>query len=96
QILLAYALVAPIKVLNMILGGGILRSGGRTAAVMWVDLIGTWGIGVPLGLAAAFWWHLPIPQVYFLLSMEEGVRLMLSFWIFRRRKWMNRLERQSA
>ena len=43
QILTAYALVAPCKVLNMILGGGILRSGGRTAYVMVIDLVGTWG-----------------------------------------------------
>jgi MatE. len=30
QILLAYAIVAPFKVLNMIIGGGIIRSGGKT------------------------------------------------------------------
>ncbi len=28
-ILLAYAIVAPVKVQNMILGGGIIRSGGK-------------------------------------------------------------------
>ena len=61
QILLAYALVAPLKVLNMILGGGILRSGGRTKYVMGIDLFGTWCLGVPLGLLSAFVLKLPIP-----------------------------------
>ena len=54
RILYAYALVAPFKVLNMILGGGIIRSGGRTKYVMYIDIIGTWIFGVPLGFLAAF------------------------------------------
>ena len=38
QILLAYAVVAPFKVLNMIVGGGIIRSGGKTDYVMYIDM----------------------------------------------------------
>lgn len=60
QILSVYAMAAPFKVLNMILGGGILRSGGRTAYVMGIDMLGTWAFGVPLGLLGAFVWRLPI------------------------------------
>lgn len=30
QILFAFAVIAPVKVLNMILGAGIIRSGGKT------------------------------------------------------------------
>lgn len=41
QILFAYAIVVPFKVLNMILGGGIIRSGGRTKYVMFIDMVGT-------------------------------------------------------
>lgn len=91
QILFAYALVAPLKLLNMILGGGVIRSGGRTGYVMAVDILGTWGFGVPLGLLGAFVLHWPIPYVYFLLSLEEGVRLAISLVIFRRKKWMRSL-----
>ncbi|MDD7653081.1 MAG: MATE family efflux transporter [Candidatus Faecousia sp.] len=91
QILTAYALIAPFKVQNMILGGGILRSGGRTRAVMWIDLIGTWVFGVPLGLLAAFVWKLTVPYVYFLLSLEECVRFAISLAVFRRRGWMRQI-----
>lgn len=91
QILVAFAIISPIKVQNMILGGGIIRSGGMTRYVMWIDMIGTWCFGVPLGLLAAFVWKLPIPQVYFILSLEEVVRFLLSLFIFRGRKWMRRL-----
>ncbi len=92
QILIAYALVAPFKVLNMILGGGIIRSGGRTKYVMFIDMIGTWGFGVSLGLLSAFVFNLSIPYVYFILSLEECIRFGISLVVFRRRKWMNRLE----
>ena len=92
QILFAYALVAPFKVLNMILGGGIIRSGGKTKYVMAIDMIGTWGFGVPLGLLSAFVFKLSIPYVYFILSLEECVRFGISLVVLRRKNWMQSLE----
>ena len=92
QILAAYAAVMPFKVLNMIIGSGILRSGGKTTYVMAIDLVGTWLFGVPLGLVTAFAFHWPIPLVYLTLSMEECIRFSVSLIVFRRRGWMNRLK----
>ena len=92
QILIAYALVAPFKVLNMILGGGIIRSGGRTKYVMFIDIIGTWIFGVPLGLFAAFVLKLEVPYVYFSLSLEECVRFGISVLVFRKKRWMQSLK----
>ena len=92
QLLFAYALVVPFKVLNMILGGGILRSGGQTKYVMFIDGIGTWCCGVPLGLLSAFVLRLPVAWVYFLLSLEECLRFGFSMEVFRRKKWMRRLD----
>lgn len=88
---IVYALIAPFKVQNMILGGGILRSGGRTDYVMWVDLIGTWIFGVPLGLCAAFMLKLPVALVYFTLSLEEVVRFVISVFIFKKENWCRQL-----
>ena len=92
QILFAYAMVAPFKIQNMIVGGGILRSGGKTKYVMYIDLIGTWIFGVPLGLLSAFVWNFSIPYVYFILSLEECVRFAITLVIFKSRKWMNVLD----
>lgn len=92
QLLVVFAIVSPVKVQNMILGGGIIRSGGKTQYVMWVDLIGTWIFGVPLGLLSAFVFDLPITYVYFILSMEEVVRLLISVVIFQKKRWMRTLE----
>lgn len=88
QILLVFALISPVKVQNMIVGGGVIRSGGETKYVMWIDIIGTWLFGVPLGMLAAFFLHLRIPYVYLMLSLEECVRLMICLMVFRKRKWM--------
>ena len=92
QILYVYAIVVPFKVLNMILGGGIIRSGGRTKYVMFIDMVGTWCFGVPLGVLSAFVWKLSIPYVYFLLSLEECIRFGISLIVFHRRNWLNQWE----
>ncbi len=91
QILAAYAAVMPFKMLNMIIGSGILRSGGKTTYVMAIDLMGTWLFGVPLGFLTAFVLHWPIPMVYFTLSLEECIRFAVSLVVFKRRGWMNQL-----
>ena len=90
-LLLVFALLAPVKVANMILGGGIIRSGGKTAYIMAIDMIGTWLVGAPLGLLTAFVFRLPVQWVYFILSQEELVRLVLGLIVFRRKRWMGRL-----
>ena len=92
QILFAYALVAPFKVLNMILSGGIIRSGGKTKYVMYIDMIGTWCFGVPLGLLTAFVLNLSIPYVYFILSLEECIRFGISMVVFKKKSWMQSLQ----
>lgn len=95
RLLFAFAVLAPVKVMNMVLGGGIVRSGGKTAYIMVIDMVGTWLVGVPLGLITAFLLHLPIQWVYLILSLEELVRLALTLIVFRRRGWMNRLSAPS-
>ena len=91
-LLLAFAVLAPVKVQNMILGGGIIRSGGRTKYIMIIDLLGTWLVGVPLGLFTGLYLKLPIAWVYFILSQEELVRFIITVFMFRSRKWMNTIE----
>lgn len=83
-----FALYAPIKIENMILGGGIIRSGGNTKIIMIIDIIGTWCIGIPLCLFAAYIFEWGIVGVYALLTTEEIFRLVVSVFIFKKRKWM--------
>lgn len=92
QLFLAFAILAPVKVGNMVLGGGVIRSGGRTKYILMIDIIGTWLIGVPLGLLTGIIFKMPIVWVYFILSQEEVFRLLLSVHMFRSKKWMETLK----
>ena len=87
-LLIIFALYAPVKVENMILGGGIIRSGGNTKIIMVIDIVGTWCIGIPLCLLAAYVFNWGIVGVYTLLTTEEIFRLVVSLIIFKKRKWM--------
>lgn len=91
-LLLAFAVLVPFKVQNMILGGGIIRSGGKTKYIMAIDLLGTWLIGVPVGILAGRVLALPLPWVYFLIGLEEIVRWFITVILFRSRRWMIRIE----
>ena len=90
-ILYGFAIILFVKVSNMILGGGVLRSGGNTKMIMFIDIVGTWIFGIPMGLASAFIFNLPIYYVYFILSLEEIVRLMISLIVFKKRIWMKNI-----
>ena len=92
DILAAFAILMPVKVQNMILGGGIIRSGGKTKYVMMIDMMGTWLIGVPLALLTGLYLKIPVIWVYFILSQEELIRLIVSVFMFRSRKWMHTLQ----
>ncbi|SEP91839.1 putative efflux protein, MATE family [Lachnospiraceae bacterium RM5] len=92
MLLITFAILIPVKVENMIMGGGILRSGGKTKYIMYIDVIGTWLVGVPLGLITGVVLKMPIVWVYFILSQEEMVRLIISIVLFKKRKWINTLK----
>ena len=87
-ILIVFALYAPTKVENMILGGGIIRSGGNTKLIMIIDIIGTWCVGIPLCLIATYIFKWDIVGIYALLTTEEVFRLIVSLIVFKKRKWL--------
>lgn len=93
QLIAAFALMSIVKVQNMVIGGGILRSGARTSIVMAIDLIGTWGFGVPLAFFALHQ-GFSILWIYLILSSEEVVRLLISLAVLVSRKWMKTLPAQ--
>lgn len=89
RIILVLALYLIVKISNMVIAGGVLRSGGKTKYTLYIDLMGTWIFGVPLGLLAAFVWKLPIEYVYAVLSFEEVMRLLVGLIIFKKKIWMD-------
>ena len=89
RIIVVLAVYLIVKISNMVISGGVLRSGGKTKYTLYIDLMGTWIFGVPLGLLAAFVWKLPIEYVYAVLSFEEVMRLLVGLIIFKKKIWMD-------
>ena len=88
RIIYVLAVYLIVKISNMIIAGGVLRSGGKTKYTLYIDMLGTWVFGVPFGLLGAFVFKWPIEAVYALLSFEEVVRLGITLIIFKKKIWM--------
>jgi Na+-driven multidrug efflux pump len=93
-IIVVFALYISIKVSNMTIGQGILRSGGDTQFTTRLGVIGSWLLGVPIGAIAAFYFKFSIVWVYTLLSTEEIFRVILVYRRVISKKWMNNLVKE--
>lgn len=90
-LLLFFCLFYPVKILNMTLAGGVLRSGGDTRFTTLLGIFSSWVVSIPLGLLAAFVLDLPVYWVYFFVSLEEVMRLLIVWRRMRSKRWANNL-----
>lgn len=88
KILFILALFMAIKVFNIILVVGILRSGGDTRFSMFLEMGSVWLIGVPLAFLGALVWKLPIYMVVALVSVEEIVKALVGIPRVVSKKWV--------
>ncbi|KAB7671771.1 MATE family efflux transporter [Bacillus sp. B1-b2] len=86
-IIYVYVPYSIAKNLNYINNVGILRAGGDTKYVMWVDTIGVWAIGLPLAALGVFF-HLPLFAVYALANSHDFVRAFLGIRRTYTKKWI--------
>ncbi|MDQ0229620.1 MATE family efflux transporter [Metabacillus malikii] len=89
SILMVYAFLLTGKMLNMVNNIGVLRAGGDTKYVLYLDVLGVWLIGLPLALAGAFVWDLPIYIVFGLANSHEFARAFFGIKRTFSRKWIN-------
>ena len=78
---------------QMPVGNGILRGSGDTKFTMWLNLISTWAIVMPLSLLAAFVWRLPVPMVVFCIQSDQIFKAVPAFLRVRSGKWIKHLTR---
>ncbi len=91
RIQLIYGLTMWVRVTNLILFIGILRSGGDTRFALMVEMASIWLIGVPSALIGAFVFNLPVYGVYTLVLSEEIVKMLIVFPRYKSRKWIHNL-----
>jgi putative MATE family efflux protein len=89
RIFLAFGLTLWVRVSNLVIFVGILRSGGDTRFAFIVDASSVWFVGVPIALVAAFVFHQPVYIVYLMVALEEVVKYLIGLARFRSRKWIN-------
>jgi putative MATE family efflux protein len=82
------------KSVNSTAVAGIFCAGGDTRFGFLCDTITMWFIIIPAGLLAAFVFHLPVLAVYFILNLDEFVKLPFVYRNYRKYKWVNNLTRE--
>ena len=82
--------------LNTMLICGIFRSGGDVRYGLICDTVSMWGYAVPVGLLCAFVFKLPEMWVYFILCLDEFVKLPVNIWYYRKRKWLRNITRDNV
>jgi Na+-driven multidrug efflux pump len=91
RVLIVVAFTMWVRVSNMTLIVGILRSGGDTRFSFILDSSTVWLVGVPLAFLGAFTFKLPVYWVYLLILSEEFVKMGVCLYRYLSRKWINDL-----
>lgn len=79
------------KSVNSMTIGGIFPAGGDTKFGLHCDAVTMWCFAVPLGCIAAFVLKVPVLMVYFVLNLDELVKLPAVFKHYRRYEWLKNL-----
>lgn len=79
------------KSVNCMTIGGIFAAGGDSKFGMLCDSITLWCITVPLGCICAFILKLPVMVVYFVLNLDEVIKLPVVYRHYKKYKWIKNL-----
>ncbi|WP_020526824.1 MATE family efflux transporter [Flexithrix dorotheae] len=91
EIIYIMGFVLCLKLFNMTTMFGILRSGGDTKMILLIDFISMWGFGVPMAYVGGIVLGFPLQWVFMMLLFEEVVKMVLSFYRVKSRKWLKNL-----
>ena len=73
---------------------GIIRGSGDTKFTLWLNMIVTWALTVPLSFCSAFWWKLPVVWVVLMSQSDQIFKVPFVLMRFRTYKWMKKLTRE--
>ena len=79
------------KSINSTVVAGIFCAGGDTRFGLLCDAVTMWAIIIPIGWIAAFVIKLPVLTVYFLLNLDELVKLPAVYWHYKKYRWVRNL-----
>ena len=79
---------------NTMLICGIFRAGGDVKFGLRCDLISMWIYAVPVGLLCAFVLRLPEMWVYFVLCLDEFVKMPVVIAHYKKKGWLRNITRE--
>lgn len=79
------------KAVNSMTIGGIFPAGGDTKFGLKCDAVTMWCFAVPLGFLAAFIFKWPVLAVYFVLNLDELVKLPAVYKHYKKYQWLKNL-----
>jgi putative MATE family efflux protein len=72
---------------------GVIRGGGDAKFTMYMNIISTWAIVMPLSFLSAFVWKWPIAAVVMVIQSDQLFKGIPTFLRFRSYKWIKKLTR---
>ena len=72
---------------------GIFRAGGDVRFGLKMDIVAMWIYAVPVGFLAAFLFKLPPLWVYFILCLDEFVKMPVILMHYKKKKWLCNITR---
>lgn len=88
-IICSYYLIG--KSVNSMTIGGIFPAGGDSKFGLFCDAITLWFITIPIGCLCAFIWKLPVIVVYFVLSLDEMIKIPAVYWHYKKYDWLKNI-----
>lgn len=80
---------------NMVIGG-IFCAGGQSKFGLICDFVVLWLIVIPAASIAGFVLKLSVPLVYFILCLDECIKVPIVFWYYRKYTWAQNITRSAT
>lgn len=79
------------KSVNATVIAGIFCAGGDTKFGLKCDAVTMWVVLIPAGMLAAFVFKLPVMAVYFIISMDEVIKVPAVYAHYKKYRWVRNL-----
>ena len=77
--------------MQQIVGKGVPRAGGMTRQYMFVELLSTFGFGLPLGYVAAFIFRWPEYLIYIIIRTDYILKALWGLYHIKKRDWITKI-----
>ncbi|MBU5459986.1 transporter MATE [Anaerostipes sp. MSJ-23] len=91
QILIILCFIFVGMAYQMPAGVGIIKGGGDVTYVLWLNIISTWAIVIPLSFLGAFIWNLPVAAVVALLNSDQIFKCLPTARRVNQYQWIRKL-----